>query len=535
MAASIAFEVDGEAVAVPDDGASLLEVLRDRLGRRSAKDGCSPQGQCGCCTVLVDGAPRVACVTPARRVAGRRVTTVEGLPADEQARWAEAFLATGASQCGFCTPGIVVRLSGLAARGVEADDTPAVERALAAHLCRCTGWRTIVDAWRLALAAPSPRSGLQNRVENTPFRRPERGGGRDLEAAARRAAIEGGVPQAVGPHVVLGGGRFADDTAPADALVAVPDGTGTGGWAVGETLTEARLVAGKVQGRRTTIEARHPLDVPPGQWDLRLRTTWVEPAYLETDASWCEPGGAPVTPLANGGAFGSKLTSPVAAAARRLADEHGRPVRVLLSREDVVRLGPKRPPMAAGVRADGTGVLRVVRTPGLAAAVGTVAPGLHVEEVDVPGPPTSAQVRAAGWAEALVLLAAVAGRRPVTVTSPAGATASAEVDDGGIRVRVGCGDPLDEVVLRSYCIGAAHMALGWVRREDIAVDATGVPHDLTVRSFGILAASEMPEVDVEVVAGGGPSVNGSDAVFAAVAAAEWMRQDCPQDWPTGRT
>ena len=76
----LAFTVDGRAVEVDDDGASLLEVLRDRLGCRGPKDGCSPQGQCGCCTVLVDGAPRVACVTPARRVAGREVTTIDGLP-----------------------------------------------------------------------------------------------------------------------------------------------------------------------------------------------------------------------------------------------------------------------------------------------------------------------------------------------------------------------------------------------------------------------------------------------------------------------
>ncbi|MDP9074284.1 MAG: 2Fe-2S iron-sulfur cluster-binding protein, partial [Actinomycetota bacterium] len=67
---SLRFQVDGAHVEVADDGASLLEVLRDRLGLRTAKDGCSPQGQCGCCTVLVDGSPRVACVTPARRVSG---------------------------------------------------------------------------------------------------------------------------------------------------------------------------------------------------------------------------------------------------------------------------------------------------------------------------------------------------------------------------------------------------------------------------------------------------------------------------------
>src|SRR5438128_8953530 len=102
------FRLNGRVVEVPDDGSSLLAVLRDRLGLTSAKDGCSPQGQCGCCTVLVDGAPRVACVTPARRVAGRSITTIEGMDAAVRRRWADAFVATGASQCGFCTPGIIV-------------------------------------------------------------------------------------------------------------------------------------------------------------------------------------------------------------------------------------------------------------------------------------------------------------------------------------------------------------------------------------------------------------------------------------------
>src|SRR4029077_17437583 len=153
----------------------------------------------------------------------------------------------------------------------------------------------------------------------------------DLEAASRRATIEGGGPQRVAPDVALGGGGVGDDTAPHDALVAVPDGHG--GWAVGETLSEARRAAGKVQGRRTTAALRHPLDVPDGDWDTTLRTTWVEPAYLEVDASWCLPGGDPATPLANGGAFGGKAASVAPAAARRLADEFGRPVRVLFSRE----------------------------------------------------------------------------------------------------------------------------------------------------------------------------------------------------------
>jgi len=157
-----------------------------------------------------------------------------------------------------------------------------------------------------------------------------------------------------------------------------------------------------------------------------------------------------------------------------------------------------------------------------------------VMELDVPGPPTSGALRAAGWAEALILLAAVRGDQPVTVTSPAGAVATVEIDDHRVRVRVDCGNPLDEVVLRSYCVGAAHMALSWVRREGIAVDDAGVVGDLTIRSFGILRAAETPEVDVEVVASDRPPVNGSDAVFAAVAAAEWMRHGCPERWPTDR-
>jgi xanthine dehydrogenase small subunit len=522
LSVPLKFEVDGRTVEVDDDGASLLDVLRERLGLRSPKDGCSPQGQCGCCTVLVDGQPRVACVTPARRVRGRAITTLDGLDADRRDAWASAFCATGASQCGFCTPGIVVRLEALRAKGTDLTDPARVEQALLAHLCRCTGWRSILDAAAVASAPPT--------------------GERDLHAAARRAEVEGRGPQRVGPEVALGQGGFADDHAPGGALVAVPDGTG--GWAVGETLAEARAASGKVQGRRTTAEVTHPIDVPPGDWVATLRTTWVEPAYLELDASWCRPGEAPASPLANGGAFGGKVDSEVGAVARRLADEHGRPVRVVLSREDAVRHGPKRPPMAGGIRADGSGVLRIARTPGIAEALAAVAPGLAVEEIDVPGPPTSSALRAAGWAEALVLLAATPGSGSecgdgwgkVGVRSPEGAEAVAEVvlgDEARVAVRVAAGEPLDEVVLRSYCLGATHMALGWACTEALAVDAAGEVHDLTIRSFGILRAADTPPIDVEVVPREGPPVNGSDAVFAAVAAASWLAQGRPATWPTG--
>jgi xanthine dehydrogenase small subunit len=509
----IAFRVDGRPVEVADDGCSLLEALRDRLGIRSPKDGCSPQGQCGCCTVLVDGQPRVACVTPTRRVAGREVTTVEGLA--EGPRWAAAFAAAGASQCGFCTPGIIVRLAGARARGPLVP--AAVDQALLAHLCRCTGWQTIREA-ALALDA------ADGDASSAP---PD---GRSLKAAARRASLEGHTDQAVGPEVALGRGGFADDTAPAEALVAVKGPSGD--WVVGETLTEARATAGKVQGRRTTAALTWPIEVPPGTWDRTLRTRWVEPGYLETDASWCAPGGEPATALANGGAFGGKTGSEVAAVARRLADRHGRPVRVLYAREDSVRWGPKRPPLAAGVRSDGTGIVRVARTPGIADAIRAVAPGLGVEELDVPGPRTSAAVRAAGWAEAAVLLSSL-DESPDRVRSPGGAEATATIDpEGRIAVSVRCGPVLDAVVLRSYCIGAAHMALGWVRSEGIAVDESGAPLDLTIRSFGILRAVDMPAIDVTIEDGDGDAVNGSDAVFAAVAAAAWRALGFPERWPS---
>src|SRR5258708_25496425 len=112
----VEFRCNGQPVSVTTaPGESLLSVLRERLGLRSPKDGCAPQGQCGCCTVLVDGDARVACVTPAVRVDGRAVTTVEGLDSATRDALAGSFVGTGGSQCGFCTPGIVMRAASLLA------------------------------------------------------------------------------------------------------------------------------------------------------------------------------------------------------------------------------------------------------------------------------------------------------------------------------------------------------------------------------------------------------------------------------------
>jgi selenium-dependent xanthine dehydrogenase len=136
----------------PRPDASLLELLREDCGLRSMKDGCAPEGSCGACTVMVDGKAVVSCAQPAGRAEGRSVVTQEGLSADARELWADAFVAAGASQCGFCSPGILMKSEALLAKNPE-PSRDEVARALAGNLCRCTGYIKIVDAVELAAAA----------------------------------------------------------------------------------------------------------------------------------------------------------------------------------------------------------------------------------------------------------------------------------------------------------------------------------------------------------------------------------------------
>lgn len=549
-APSVSFVLNGGEVSVAD-GISLLDALREELGCRSVKDGCSPQGQCGCCTVWVDGAPRVSCVTPVRRIAGRQVTTLEGVDEARRDRWAAAFVAHGASQCGFCTPGIVMRLAALEEGAVRPVPRRDIEAALRAHLCRCTGWQSIVEAAADALAATAGDTACSPGDAGS-F------GRRDPVLASWRSQVEGPAFQSSGPEVVLGGGGFADDTAPSDALVQLG---ATAPLARG--LRAARAGAARVQGRNSTVPLSHPVEVPPGEWALTLQTTWVEPAYVEPDASWCRPGRAPASPLTNGGAFGGKRHSPVSDVARGLAEKHGEPVRVLWRREDVVRRGPKRPPLAIALRADGSGIVRLGRTPGsadlapLAAQMRRACPGVEVEQVGIVGPPVAPELRAAGWGEALAALHALhtlqarqsspaphgepapPGRGCAHVAVPGAGSASVDVrldegERGRVKVDVWAGTVACPVTLRSYALGAVHQALGLVWSEGIAVDADGEPLDLTIRSFGILAARDVPEVDVQLHHEEGWPVNGSDAVFVATLAAAWIAEGLPGRWPTRR-
>jgi xanthine dehydrogenase small subunit len=321
-----------------------------------------------------------------------------------------------------------------------------------------------------------------------------------------------------------------------------------GEWVTADSPAEARRRAARVSGRRSTLPLRWPLDLPePGSagddWAVALQTTWLEPAALEPDAAWCLPGGRASSAAANGGAFGGKSATPVTGVAERLAAEHDRPVLAMLSREDMVRVGAKRPPMAIGLRPDGSGVVRVIGEAAIEALVRSAGARVGLDlAVEVVGPEgglrTSVDVRGAVWTELAVCAGALRRRRGHAdwreVVGPSGARASAWFLDGVLHVRVTCGPPLDPVTLRSYCIGAAHMALGWVRSEGVVVDDSGAVCDLTMRSFGILRALDMPTVEVDIVDDGSEPVNGSDAVYAAVALAAWEAADWAPRWPTMR-
>ncbi|MFM8530330.1 MAG: molybdopterin cofactor-binding domain-containing protein [Ilumatobacteraceae bacterium] len=138
--------VNGREVEVRSDHPHLLAALREELDLTAAKDGCSPSGQCGCCTVLVDGKVVVSCQQSLAKVAGKTITTLEGLPDDERNRYADAFASCGGLQCGFCIPGIVMRAKGQIDKKGSALTREEMSRHLGGNLCRCTGSVKVLDA-----------------------------------------------------------------------------------------------------------------------------------------------------------------------------------------------------------------------------------------------------------------------------------------------------------------------------------------------------------------------------------------------------
>jgi aldehyde oxidoreductase len=140
------FTLNGAAVVVRADHPHLLAALREELDVTSPKDGCSPSGHCGCCTVLIDGKAVVSCQQSLEKVSGKTIVTLEGFDVADRDRFADAFAATGGLQCGFCIPGIVVRAKAQIDKKGEDLTREEMSRHLGAHLCRCTGYVKILDA-----------------------------------------------------------------------------------------------------------------------------------------------------------------------------------------------------------------------------------------------------------------------------------------------------------------------------------------------------------------------------------------------------
>ena len=203
---------DREVDARP--GESLLDVLRERCGILSVKDGCQPQGQCGCCLALVDGQPKVTCAIAAEKASGRTIVTLEGIDPADRELVASSFAATGAVQCGFCIPGMALRALEL----IRRNRTPTrddIARAIDVNLCRCTGYVKIVDAIEL-MAATRGQTGVapgsdQGRTGVAPGSDPGRTG---VAAGTERTPTDGvgaRLARYQATDIALGARPYVDD------------------------------------------------------------------------------------------------------------------------------------------------------------------------------------------------------------------------------------------------------------------------------------------------------------------------------------
>lgn len=456
------FTLNGRLVRVtPGPDESLLETLRERFGLTSLKDGCAPQGQCGCCLVLFDGRARVSCAMPARAADGHDILTLEGLSAADRDLFARAFVAAAGVQCGFCIPGIALRAKYL----LDSNPAPTREqiaRAIDVHLCRCTGYVKILDAIELIARArrgePIPEPAADGRV-GRPLARynavkvalGERAFVADLD---RPGLLHGAVT--LSPHARARVVRI--DTSRARAVpgvLAVATAADVPGerwyglilkdWpgfvAEGEEVRCVGDVLAAVAAvdRRTARAAARLVDVayeplPPvldplealqegapqvnpmspnllshsvirrGNADETLSSsahvvsgTWktqrIEHLFLEPESALAEPTpdgrlhlysqgqgifddrrqvaaflGVPeervfVELVPSGGAFGGKEDLSIQAQTALLARMTGRPVKLTLSREESIRLHPKRHPITMHVTAgcDAEGRLTAVK------------------------------------------------------------------------------------------------------------------------------------------------------------------------------
>jgi aerobic-type carbon monoxide dehydrogenase small subunit (CoxS/CutS family) len=154
---------DTHEVGVPSHF-TLLEALRYVLGLTGSKQGCD-KGDCGACTVLIDGVPTLSCILPVQEAVDHEITTIEGLVGPEGPHpLQEAFDLTGGAQCGFCTPGILMSAAALLSTNDE-PTVPEIREALSGNLCRCTGYTKIYEAIELAAAIARERDALQGEAQ----------------------------------------------------------------------------------------------------------------------------------------------------------------------------------------------------------------------------------------------------------------------------------------------------------------------------------------------------------------------------------
>ncbi|MCA9669343.1 MAG: selenium-dependent xanthine dehydrogenase, partial [Myxococcales bacterium] len=459
---TVSFTLNGTQQEVTiRDGETLLETLRERCGIKSTKDGCSPQGQCGCCLALIDGNPKVSCATPAAKVDGKEILTLEGLTDAERDATARAFVAAAGLQCGFCIPGFALRAKNL----LDKNPSPTrdeIAKAIDVHLCRCTGYVKIIDAIELMAAERRGEAKPELCTDGKVGDSLARYRGLDLVLGDRDYVDDMRPEGLLFGHVVLSAHArakvLAIDTSAAEAMegvVRVATAADVPGerfyglihadWpglvAVGEEVKCVGDVLAVVaaQDARTAREAAAAVNVDyevleaitdpedalrdgaaranrvmPNQLsrshiergdvaaalaasahvvEERFETQRIEHLYLEPESALCVPleGGKlrlytqgqgifddqrqvaaflgipesdlDVELVPNGGAFGGKEDMSVQAHASLMALLTQRPVKITLTREQSIRLHPKRHPikMSYRVGCDADGRLTAVQ------------------------------------------------------------------------------------------------------------------------------------------------------------------------------
>ncbi|HTI41738.1 MAG TPA: molybdopterin cofactor-binding domain-containing protein [Vicinamibacterales bacterium] len=207
----VKFHLNGKDIeAHYEPGMHLLEVLREECGITSCKNGCAPEGACGCCLVNIDGKPALSCLRKPEQMADHDIRTLEGFPERTRRIIADAFVLEGGVQCGFCIPGIVVRAAHLIEQG-KTSDRDAIRKALDGHICRCTGYGRIIDAIQTAGEALNNGGTLPGEPRRHSYFGEEFGLHRNPQFDVKGHGIGGSHARVGGAAQVLGERPYIDD------------------------------------------------------------------------------------------------------------------------------------------------------------------------------------------------------------------------------------------------------------------------------------------------------------------------------------